>query len=88
MKPTYNHQTNFLIKGLIENDLFTQSHSDKFWDINSASKKEQNFNSLKYLLLTGVLVMLIAITVFISNRNQVSEQKELQSSPLISFFKK
>ena len=70
-------------------DLLLHANVDDFLEeVLSEKEEEQKFDFLKYVILTAVIVLLIAFTVFISNRNQVSQEKEIESSEMISFFKK
>ena len=89
MKPAVLHQNFQQSNRFNDPDLFLHANVDNFLDeVLSEKEEEQKFDFLKYVILTAVIVLLIAFTVFISNRNQVSEQKEIDSSEMISFFKK
>ena len=89
MNPAFHHTKNFQSSAFRDSELILQKNAENFWDdLAGDQKNEKQFNSFKYVLLTGIVVLLIAITVFISNRNQVSEQKPVETSQLISFFKK
>ena len=89
MKPAVLHQNNQQSNRFTDPGLFLHSSVDNFWeDVLHEKEEEQKFDFLKYVILTAVIVLLIAFTVFISNRDQVSEKKEIQSSEMISFFKK
>jgi hypothetical protein len=89
MKPAILHKHNQQSNRFTDTGLFLHASADNFWeDVLHEKEEEQKFDFLKYVILTAVIVLLIAFTVFISNRDQVSEKKEIQSSEMISFFKK
>jgi hypothetical protein len=89
MKPAVLHQNNQQSNRFADPALFLHASVDNFWeDVLNEKEEEQKFDFLKYVILTAVIVFLIAFTVFISNRDQVSKKKEIESSEMISFFKK
>ena len=88
MKPVVLHQNHQQTTRFADPDLFMQSGVENFWnEVLSEKEEEQKFDFVKYVILTAVVVLVIAFTVFMSNRNQVSEKKEIPSSEMISFFK-
>ena len=89
MKPAVLHQNNQQTNRFADPGLFLHASVDNFWeDVLNEKEEEKTFDFLKYVILTAVIVLLIAFTVFISNRDQVSKKKEIESSEMISFFKK
>lgn len=89
MKPAVLHQNHQQPNRFTDPDLLLHAGVENFWEeVLHEKEEEQKFDFLKYVILTAVIVLLIAFTVFISNRNQVSEKKEIESSEMISFFKK
>jgi hypothetical protein len=88
MKPAVLHQNNQQSNRFTDPDLLLHASVETFWEeVLHEKEEDQKFDFLKYVILTAVIVLLIAFTVFISNRNQVSEKKEIESSEMISFFK-
>jgi hypothetical protein len=90
MKPAVLHPNSQQTNRFSDPDLFLHGGVDNLWEeMFSEKEEEQKFDFLKYVILTAVIVLLIAFTVFISNRSQVSDKKEIESnSEMISFFKK
>lgn len=86
MKSSIHHKIQ--VSGNNSPEYFLQHRAEDLWDDAMEGTNEKQFNFLKYLVLTGAIVLLIAATVFFTNRNQVSEQKEVETLQMISYFKK
>jgi hypothetical protein len=51
--------------------------------------REKEFNFIKYLLLTAIIVLTIALTIFLSNRDNRNSSEDQQTSKVgvLFFFK-